>query len=45
MAVGISGNLLDWFTTYLFKRRQRVVLPRVESLCTFIRAGAPKALH
>ena len=25
--VGISGNLLDWFTNYLFKRRQRVVLP------------------
>ena len=30
-AAGISGNLLDWFTNYLFKRRQRVVLPEVES--------------
>ena len=31
-AAGISGNLLDWFTTNLFKRRQRLVLPGVESL-------------
>ena len=31
-AAGISGNLLDWFTNYIFKRRQRVVLPGVESL-------------
>ena len=38
-AAGISGKLLDWFTNYLFKRRQRVVLPGVESLWTFIKAG------
>ena len=42
MAAGISGNLLEWFTNYLFKRRQRVLLPGVESLCTFIRAGVPQ---
>ena len=41
-AAGISGNLLDWFTNYLFKRRQRVVLPGVESLWTFIKAGVPQ---
>ena len=40
MAVGISGNPLDWFTNFLFKRRQRVVLP--ESLWTFIKAGVPQ---
>ena len=41
-AAGISGNLLDWFTKYLFKRRQRVVLPGVEPLWTFIKAGVPQ---
>ena len=43
-AAGISVNLLDWFTNYmyLFKRRQRVVLPGVESLWTFIKTGAPQ---
>ena len=40
-AAGISGNLLDLFTNYLFKRRQRVVLLGVESLRTFIKAGVP----
>ena len=38
-AAGISGKLLDWFTNYLFKRRQRDVLPGVESFWTFIKAG------
>ena len=37
-AAGISGDLLDWFTNYLFRRRQRVVLPGVESQWTFIKA-------
>ena len=41
-AVGISGNHLDRFTNYLFKLRQRVVLPLVESLMTFIKAGDPQ---
>ena len=41
-AAGISGDLLDWFTNSLFKRRQRVVLPGVESLWTFIKAGIPQ---
>ena len=40
-AASISGKLLDWFTNYFFKRRQRVVLPGVESLWTFIKAGVP----
>ena len=41
-AAGISGKLLDWLTNYLFKRRQRVVLPSVESLWTFIKEGVPQ---
>ena len=41
-AAVISGKLLDWFTNYLLKRRQRVVLPGVESLWTFIKAGVPQ---
>ena len=38
-AAGISGKLLNWFANYLFKHRQRVALPGVESLWTFIKAG------
>ena len=41
-AAGISGNILDWFTNYLFTRKQRVVLPGVESLWLFIKAGVPQ---
>ena len=41
-AAGISGNLLDWLTNYIFKRRQRVVLPGVDSLWTFIKASVPQ---
>ena len=44
-AAGISGKLLDWFTNYLFKRIQRVVLPGVDSLWTFIKAGVQKVLY
>ena len=38
----ISGNLLDWFTNYLFKRGQIVVLPGGYSLWTFIKADVPQ---
>ena len=41
-AADISGNLLDWFTNYLFKRGQKVVLPGVESLWAFIKVGVPQ---
>ena len=40
-AAAISGNLLLWFRSYLFDRRQRAVLPGVESALKFIRAGVP----
>ena len=38
-AAGISGHLLTWCRSYLSDRRQRVVLPGVESAWNFIRAG------
>ena len=38
-AAGISGNLLLWFRFYLSVRRQRVVLPGVESAWKIIWAG------
>ena len=41
-AAGMSGNLLDWFNSYLFKHRQRIVLLGVESIWTFIKAGVPQ---
>ena len=37
-----KNRIVQDFTNYLFKRRQRVVLPGVESLWTFITAGVPQ---
>ena len=41
-SVGISGPLLLWFTDYLDKRKQRVVLPGTASSWTSIKAGVPQ---
>ena len=41
-AAGITGHLLTWFHSYLSDRRQRVVLPGVESAWNFTRAGVPQ---
>ena len=41
-AVGVSGNLLLWFRSYLSNRRQRVVLPGVHSNWNYIKAGVPQ---
>ena len=41
-AAGIAGDLLIWFHSYLSDRRQRVVIPGVESAWKFIRAGVPQ---
>ena len=41
-AAGITGHLLTWFRSSLSERRQRVVLPGVESAWNFIWAGVPQ---
>ena len=41
-AAGITGNLLTWLRSYLTDRRQRVVLPGVQSNWNNIRAGVPQ---
>ena len=41
-AVGISGSLLSWFSSYLSNRKQRVTLPGVYSDWKHIKAGVPQ---
>ncbi|MEW8547700.1 MAG: reverse transcriptase domain-containing protein, partial [Candidatus Thiodiazotropha sp.] len=41
-AAGVSGSLLTWFRSYLTDRKQRVVLPGVQSKWNNIRAGVPQ---
>ena len=41
-ALGISGSLLSWFSSYLSNRRQRVTLPGVYSDWKYIKAGVPQ---
>ena len=41
-AVGISGSLLSWFSSYLSNRRQRVTLAGAYSDWKYIKAGVPQ---
>ena len=41
-AAGISGNLLNWFVSYLENRRQRFVISGVQSEWNLISAGVPQ---
>ena len=41
-AAGVTGEVLNWFKSYLSDRRQRVVLPGVSSDWTYIRSGLPQ---
>ena len=41
-SIGISGELLKWFSSYLVGRKQRVVLQGVESQWNYINAGVPQ---
>ena len=40
--IGIRGNLLKWFKSYLSERRQRVVIAGYQSDTNEIRAGVPQ---
>ena len=40
-AAGVTGEVLNWFKSYLSDRGQRVILPGVSSVLNFIRAGVP----
>ena len=41
-AAGVTGNLLQWFTSYLENKKQRVVLSGVKSIWNYIKAGIPQ---
>ena len=41
-AAGVTGKLLDWFKNYLLDRRQRVILPVVDSDWKKFFAGVPQ---
>ena len=41
-AAGVTGDVLNWFKSYLSDRKRRVVLPSTVSEWTFIRAGVPQ---
>ena len=42
-AAGVTGEVLAWFKSYLFNRKQRVVLPGDVSDWNFIHAGVPQS--
>lgn len=39
---GVDGNLLNWFTSYLYNRKQRVVINDSSSLLRNLSAGVPQ---
>ena len=41
-SIGISGSLLQWFTDYLYNRKQRVVISGVSSNWSSVEAGVPQ---
>ena len=41
-AASVTGEVLNWFKSYLSDRRQCVILPGVYSVWNFIRAGVPQ---
>ena len=40
--LGITGNLLTWFASYLQNRRQRVVVNGKTSTTSYLQAGVPQ---
>ena len=41
-AYGINGMELEWFTSYLFQRKQQVVLNNVRSETHYVKCGVPQ---
>ena len=41
-AYGIKGVEIEWFTNYLFSRKQQVVIQNTKSECEFISCGEPQ---
>lgn len=41
-SLGIHGNLLNWFSSYLSQRRQRVVISSTSSSWSSVNAGVPQ---
>ena len=41
-AAGVTGEVLNWFKSYLSDRRQRFIVPGVSSVWNFIRMGVPQ---
>ena len=41
-SLGITGNLLKWFSSYISNRRQRVVLNGTCSGWAYVKAGVPQ---
>ena len=41
-SIGVEGNLLNWFISYLFCRKQRLILKGVHSDWCNIEAGVPR---
>ena len=44
-SVGISGSLLQWFTDYLYNRKQRLVIPGVSSIGVQLKLVFLKVLY
>ena len=43
IGVGVEGNLLNWFISYLSCRKQRVIIEGVHSDWCNIKGGVPQA--
>jgi hypothetical protein len=44
-AYGITGNLIDWFSSYLKGRRQKVAIKNNSSAYCEISAGIPQSVE
>ena len=40
--LGLHGTVIDWLSSYLYKRKQRVVINGVQSSWAYLEAGVPQ---